>query len=69
MVSVIAAVHPFVEFKMLLRSVVCSGRIYSSLRSFQSGQTRRICRTVIAPVLLLLYIVIFYFAAFQKVRS
>jgi hypothetical protein len=50
MISVIAAVHPFGEFKILLKSVVCNGRIYLSLRSFRSGHARRICRTVIAPV-------------------
>jgi hypothetical protein len=44
------AVHPFDEFRMLLRSVVPKGRIYSSLRSLQLGQARRTCRTVIAPV-------------------
>ena len=50
MINVIAAVHPFSVFRMLLRSVVPNGRIYSSLRSFQLGQARRMCRTVIAPV-------------------
>jgi hypothetical protein len=45
----IAAVHPFGEFRILLRLVYCKERIYSSLRSFHSEQARRTCRTVIAP--------------------
>jgi hypothetical protein len=49
-VNMIAAVHSFDEFKILLRLVVRSGRIYLSLKSFQFGQAKRIYHTVIASV-------------------